>query len=80
MACQVCVLLILLGFSDRVLDESSVVHLMENYFDQFGDKACCYEDLLGYLDMESAPLGQWTTFLASHQASFVRQDVQSFPR
>ncbi|KIJ69304.1 hypothetical protein HYDPIDRAFT_105904 [Hydnomerulius pinastri MD-312] len=51
-------------------DESGLISLMENYLAQFGDKASCFEDLMSYLDMESASLERWTAFLASQQPSF----------
>jgi hypothetical protein len=54
-----------------ILDESSLVSLMENYLAQFGDKAACFEDLMSYLDMESGPFERWTAFLSNHQPSFV---------
>lgn len=44
--------------------------MAENYFSQFGDKACCYEDLLPYLAFEGEELEQWTSFLNSRK-SFV---------
>ncbi|KAF8559771.1 actin cytoskeleton organization protein [Imleria badia] len=51
-------------------DDTVVVGLMENYFTQFGDKACCFEDLISFLDLETTSLGRWKAFLAHHQPSF----------
>ncbi|KAN0077095.1 N-acetyltransferase B complex (NatB) non catalytic subunit domain containing protein [Tylopilus felleus] len=55
-------------------DDSVVVDLMENYFTQFGDKACCFEDLINFLDLETTLLDQWKAFLARHQPSFASVD------
>lgn len=44
---------------------------MENYFTEFGDKACCFEDLISFLDLETTSLDRWKAFLAHHQPSFV---------
>ncbi|KAG9318673.1 N-acetyltransferase B complex non catalytic subunit-domain-containing protein [Chiua virens] len=51
-------------------DDSVVVGLMETYFTGFGDKACCFEDLASFLDLEIMSLDHWKTFLANHQPSF----------
>lgn len=44
---------------------------MEDYFSQFGDKACCFEDLRGCLDEEIVFSARWKAVLAGHQPSFV---------
>jgi N-terminal acetyltransferase B complex non-catalytic subunit len=45
---------------------------MENYFSQFGDKACCFEDLQPYVDLGADAKSRWTSFLQSQEPSFVR--------
>ncbi|KAH7889369.1 N-acetyltransferase B complex non catalytic subunit-domain-containing protein [Phlebopus sp. FC_14] len=65
------------AYKHNLSDENSLLSMMEHYFTQFGDKACCYEDLLSYLDLEGASLEQWTTFLTNHNPSFASVgDVQ----
>ncbi|KAF8447742.1 actin cytoskeleton organization protein [Boletus edulis BED1] len=51
-------------------DDSVFVSVMEDYFTQFGDKACCFEDLTSFLDLETASLDRWKAFLTQHQPSF----------
>jgi hypothetical protein len=45
---------------------------MENYFSQFSDKACCFEDLRSYVDLDVEAKSRWISFLASQGLSFVR--------
>jgi len=45
---------------------------MEKYFSQFGDKACCFEDLRPYVNLGTDEKLRWTAFLASQEPSFVR--------
>ncbi|CAL1704660.1 unnamed protein product [Somion occarium] len=49
-------------------DACEIRMMAENYFSQFGDKACCYEDLLPYLAFEGEELEQWTSFLNSRKS------------
>nr|ATU82292.1 alpha-actin cytoskeleton organization protein [Macrocybe gigantea] len=51
-------------------EPSRLVEQMKAYFEKFGDKACCFEDLKPYLVLESEELSSWTTFLDSHVSSF----------
>ena len=44
---------------------------MENYLTELGDKACCFEDLISFLDLDTTSLDRWKAFLARHQPSFV---------
>jgi N-terminal acetyltransferase B complex non-catalytic subunit len=44
--------------------------LVRNYFDSFGNKACCFEDLKPYLT-EPAALHEFITYLESISRSFV---------
>lgn len=44
---------------------------MQQYFERFGDKACCFEDLKPYLTMGGGDLVKWTSFLEAVPTSFV---------
>lgn len=50
---------------------------MQRYFNNFGDKGCCFEDLKPYLGLENAELSKWTSFLESVQTSIVGCDCIS---
>ncbi|EIN07294.1 actin cytoskeleton organization protein [Punctularia strigosozonata HHB-11173 SS5] len=50
-------------------DPEDVVAAMEKYFDVYGDKACCFEDLRPYLGLEGDRLSRWSSFLQSKQLS-----------
>ncbi|GLB34889.1 putative N-acetyltransferase B complex (NatB) non catalytic subunit [Lyophyllum shimeji] len=51
-------------------DSGRLVGLMQRYFDQVGDKACCFEDLKPYLALEGEDLARWTSFLEAVPSSF----------
>ncbi|KAF5381081.1 hypothetical protein D9615_004014 [Tricholomella constricta] len=51
-------------------DSGRLVALMQQYFDQVGDKACFFEDLKPYLALQGEELAKWTTFLESVSTSF----------
>jgi len=36
---------------------------LKSYFDQFGDKACCFEDLKPYIVLDDESLAEWTSHL-----------------
>ncbi|KAF9075215.1 N-acetyltransferase B complex non catalytic subunit-domain-containing protein [Rhodocollybia butyracea] len=44
-------------------DPTRMVQLLKQYFETFGDKACCYEDLKPYVSLEGGDLAAWTEFL-----------------
>ena len=48
---------------------------MQQYFERFGDKACCFEDLKPYLTLGAEDLVKWTSFLEAVPASFVSRCV-----
>lgn len=50
-----------------------MVTLVQQYFERFGDKACCFEDLKPYLTMEIEDLVKWTSFLENVPTSFVSE-------
>lgn len=52
-------------------DSDRRITLLKQYFLQVGDKACCFEDLKPYLDLEENELLAWTTFLESVPQTFV---------
>ncbi|KAI9509646.1 N-acetyltransferase B complex non catalytic subunit-domain-containing protein [Russula earlei] len=44
-------------------DPSRLLNLLKRYFEIFGDKAACYEDLRPYSDLYSEVLSDWIKFL-----------------
>ncbi|KAI0256800.1 actin cytoskeleton organization protein [Lactifluus subvellereus] len=44
-------------------EPSRLLDLLKRYFDIFGDKATCYEDLRSYADLNSGVLSDWMAFL-----------------
>lgn len=52
-------------------DSGRRIALMKQYFLQVGDKACCFEDLKPYLDLEENELSEWTAYLESVSQTFV---------
>ncbi|KIK57739.1 hypothetical protein GYMLUDRAFT_45908 [Collybiopsis luxurians FD-317 M1] len=50
-------------------DPARMLTLMKQYFELFGDKACCYEDLKPYLALEGEDLASWTETLKAVPAS-----------
>ncbi|KAF8163363.1 actin cytoskeleton organization protein [Crassisporium funariophilum] len=51
-------------------DPSRMLMIMQQYFEKFGDKACCFEDLKPYLELEADDLKQWISFLEGVPTSF----------
>ncbi|KAL4067946.1 N-acetyltransferase B complex non catalytic subunit-domain-containing protein [Scleroderma yunnanense] len=66
------------AYKHGLSDLSTVISSLEDYFSQFGDKACCFEDLKGYLDSEIASSERWQSTLLSHRPSF--ESVDSLQR
>lgn len=60
-----------LDLTDSDLDAERFVSLMQQYFEDIGDKACCFEDLKPYLVLEGTEFSRWTSFLESVPSSFV---------
>ncbi|PPR03615.1 hypothetical protein CVT24_007731 [Panaeolus cyanescens] len=51
---------------ERGISQSPPVSLMEEYFEKFGNKACCFEDLKPYVKSALGnDLSHWTSFLES---------------
>ncbi|KAK0463946.1 actin cytoskeleton organization protein [Desarmillaria tabescens] len=46
-------------------DSTRMVDLIQQYFEKIGDKACCFEDLLPYVDLDGDDLSRWTSYLKS---------------
>lgn len=63
------------AFTHGLSDLDTVISSIEDYFSQFGDKACCFEDLKGYLDPQIASSERWKNTLASHRPSFESVDT-----
>ncbi|KAJ7774915.1 actin cytoskeleton organization protein [Mycena metata] len=51
-------------------DTDRLVDLMKRYFQEIGDKACCYEDLKPYLALEGEDATKWMSYLQSLTPSF----------
>ncbi|KAI0362109.1 actin cytoskeleton organization protein [Trametes cingulata] len=51
-------------------DSTALNSLLESYFQSFGGKACCYEDLKPYIALEGDELAQWTAVLEKQTATF----------
>ena len=46
-----------------VVDPKVLGNYLKSYFDQFGDKACCFEDLKPYIVLDGESLTEWTSHL-----------------
>lgn len=62
----------------RIVDDDRLLTLLMSYFEQFGDKACCYEDLQPYVVLDGDDLSSWTSFLESVPSSIVCSSI-TFP-
>lgn len=51
-------------------DSNRLLALMQQYFGNFGDKACCYEDLKPYVALSGEEFEKWSVFLASVPTTF----------
>ncbi|KAJ7097819.1 actin cytoskeleton organization protein [Mycena belliarum] len=51
-------------------DKNRMVDLMKQYFEEIGDKACCFEDLKPYLTLDVEDGERWVSFLRSLMPSF----------
>ncbi|KAJ7219345.1 actin cytoskeleton organization protein [Mycena pura] len=51
-------------------DPNRMVDLMKRYFEEIGDKACCFEDLKPYLALQADDSTRWTSYLQSLTPSF----------
>ncbi|KAI0721082.1 N-acetyltransferase B complex non catalytic subunit-domain-containing protein [Cerioporus squamosus] len=49
-------------------DSTVLTSLLESYFQHFGGKACCFEDLKPYIELEGADLATWTSVLEKQTA------------
>lgn len=54
-----------------ISEPARLVELLQEYYEKFGDKACCFEDLLPFLSLEGDDLTKWQTFLKGISPSFV---------
>jgi len=50
---------------------------LKSYFDQFGDKACCFEDLKPYIVLDGESLAEWTSHLRETTITTVIRPVSS---
>jgi N-terminal acetyltransferase B complex non-catalytic subunit len=60
---QVCRSLIFEGSTPIPLESSRLLNLLKHYFEIFGDKTTCYEDIRTYTDLDSDVLSDWIAFL-----------------
>ena len=60
---QVCKSSIFDGSTPIPIESSRLLNLLKHYFEIFGDKATCYEDIRTYTDLDSGVLSEWITFL-----------------
>ncbi|KAI0780924.1 actin cytoskeleton organization protein [Trametes elegans] len=51
-------------------DSTALHSLLDSYFQSFGGKACCYEDLRPYIEFEGEDLAQWNAVLEKQTATF----------
>ncbi|KAI0670373.1 actin cytoskeleton organization protein [Trametes maxima] len=51
-------------------DSGALHSLLESYFQSFGGKSCCFEDLKPYVDLEGEDLTRWTAVLEKQTAAF----------
>jgi N-terminal acetyltransferase B complex non-catalytic subunit len=47
-----------------------MLRLMQDYFHKTGGKACCFEDLRPFLQLDAGDLMSWTDFLNSIPIAF----------
>lgn len=52
-------------------DPTTLISLLESYFQHFGGKACCFEDLQPYIELEGDELATWTSVLEKQMAASV---------
>lgn len=50
-----------------------MVSLLKQYFEKFGDKACCFEDLKPFVILETESLAELRSFLEVVPTAFVSQ-------
>ena len=58
-----------------VEDPEVLENYLKSYFDQFGDKACCFEDLKPYIVLDGESLAEWTSHLRETTISTVIKPV-----
>lgn len=54
-----------------LVDALRMVSLMQQYFDNVGDKACCFEDLKPYYGLDGEDLTKWIAYLEAIPLSVV---------
>ena len=58
-------------------DPKVLENYLRSYFDQFGDKACCFEDLKPYIALDGESLVEWTSYLRQTSIATVTQSNNS---
>lgn len=58
----------------NVIEDPKVLeNYLKSYFDQFGDKPCCFEDLKPYIALDGEGLAEWTSYLRQTSIATVIQ-------
>jgi len=57
---------------NHFIDPDRLINLMRQYFETFGDKSCCFEDLKPYTFLEGDEQKSWTSFLEGIESDTVR--------
>lgn len=55
-------------------DQARLCALLKEYFEKFGAKPSCFEDILPYIDLEGDELAQWTGVLDAARTTFETED------
>lgn len=58
-----------------IKDPKVLENYLKSYFDKFGDKACCFEDLKPYIVLDDESLSEWSSHLKQTQMATVTQPV-----
>jgi len=56
-----------------IKDPKVLENYLKSYFDQFGDKACCFEDLKPYIMLDGEILAEWNSYLRQTPIATVNQ-------
>ncbi|KIP09553.1 hypothetical protein PHLGIDRAFT_102803 [Phlebiopsis gigantea 11061_1 CR5-6] len=57
-------------------DPDAIYTLAESYFERFGDKACCFEDLVPYVQFSGDHLSNWIAYLEKHTSTATPEDLR----
>jgi len=64
--------------TNLIIEDPKVLEqYLKSYFDEFGDKACCFEDLKPYIVLDGESLAEWTSYLRQTSTTTVIQPLPS---